>query len=48
MVKKQQIDPQPQTLQPTSQLDRFSIVFEYDKTLQEVRRDVRIRTHKAA
>jgi hypothetical protein len=42
MVKTQQI----QTLQPTSQLERFVLGFEYDKTLQEVRREVRIRTDK--
>ncbi|MDB5166879.1 MAG: hypothetical protein JWN26_24 [Candidatus Saccharibacteria bacterium] len=44
MVKKQQIDPLP----PTSQLERFVLGFEYDKTLQEVRREVRVRTDKGA
>lgn len=43
MVKKQQItDPLP-TL---SQLERFSLGFEYNKTLQEVKREVRVRTAK--
>lgn len=27
-----------------SALDRFSLAFEYDKTLQEIKRDVRVRT----
>lgn len=40
MVKKQQIT----TIQKTSALDRFSLAFEYDKTLQEIKRDVRVRT----
>lgn len=48
MVKKQQIQPHTQTVQPISQLDRFPISFEYDKTLQEVKRDVRVRTFKSA
>ncbi|MGV9002019.1 MAG: hypothetical protein ACOH18_03650 [Candidatus Saccharimonadaceae bacterium] len=30
--------------QKTSALDRFSLGFEYDKTLQEIKREVRIRT----
>ena len=47
MVKKQQI----QTAQPfpqISQLERFVLGFEYDKTLQEVKREVRVRTDKNA
>ncbi len=28
----------------TSSLERFSLGFEYDKTLQEIKREVRIRT----
>ena len=40
MVKKQQI----QTANTTSALDRFTLTFEYDKTLQEIKRDVRVRT----
>ena len=40
MVKKQQIT----AIQKTSALDRFSLAFEYDKTLQEIKRDVRTRT----
>ncbi|MEO6109409.1 MAG: hypothetical protein ABIP50_00135 [Candidatus Saccharimonadales bacterium] len=40
MVKKQQIT----TNTNTSALDRFSLSFEYDKTLQEIKRDVRVRT----
>ena len=44
MVKKQQI----QTLPITSQLERFSLGFEYNKTIQEVRREVRARTDKNA
>lgn len=45
MVQKQQIQTQP--LPQISQLERFSISFEYDKTLQEVKRDVRMRTNKS-
>ena len=30
--------------QKTSSLERFSLGFEYDKTLQEIKREVRIRT----
>ncbi len=41
MVKKQQITTNTNT---TSALDRFSLSFEYDKTLQEIKRDVRVRT----
>lgn len=40
MVKKQQI----QTIPKTTSLDRFALAFEYDKTLQEIKREVRIRT----
>lgn len=40
MVKKQQID----TMQNPSALERFSLGFEYNKTLQEIKREVRIRT----
>jgi hypothetical protein len=47
MVKKQQIQT-PQMLPPTSQLERFVLGFEYDKTIQEVRREVRVRTDKNA
>lgn len=47
MVKKQQIQT-PKILPPVSQLERFVLGFEYDKTLQEVRREVRARTDKKA
>jgi len=30
--------------QKTSALDRFSLGFEYNKTLQEIKREVRLRT----
>ncbi|MDB5159759.1 MAG: hypothetical protein JWO99_22 [Candidatus Saccharibacteria bacterium] len=40
MVKKQQIE----TNHNPSALERFSLGFEYDKTLQEIKREVRIRT----
>lgn len=40
MVKAQQI----QTLQSVSQLERFVLGFEYDKTLREIKHDVRSRT----
>ncbi len=30
--------------QKTSSLERFSLGFEYNKTLQEIKREVRIRT----
>lgn len=43
MVKNQQIH---KTLPATSQLERFSLGFEFDKTIQEVKRDVRTRTYK--
>jgi hypothetical protein len=41
MVKKQQVTT---TIAKTSALDRFALAFEYDKTLQEIKRDVRVRT----
>lgn len=31
-----------------SMLEKFSVDFEYNKTLQEIKRDVRVRTHKAS
>jgi hypothetical protein len=40
MVKKQQMTNHPQI----SSLERFTLGFEYDKTLQEIKREVRIRT----
>lgn len=40
MVHKQHI----QTIHIASQLERFNIGFEYDKTLQQVKRDIRIKT----
>lgn len=40
MNQQQQVD----TMTTPSQLDRFNIGFEYDKTLQQVKRDMRIRT----
>jgi hypothetical protein len=40
MVKKLQMTSHPQT----TALERFSLAFEYDKTLQEIKREVRIRT----
>ena len=40
MNQKQQI----QAISPTSQLERFSIGFEYDKTLRQVKYETRIRT----
>lgn len=40
MVNKQQIE----TMQKPSALQRFNITFEYDKTLTEVKRDVKVRT----
>lgn len=45
MVQKQQIQNHPSSTM--SQLERFSLGFEYDKTLQEVKRDVRVRTYKS-
>jgi len=40
MVNKQQST----AIQSTSALDRFTLGFEYDKTLQEIKREVRVRT----
>jgi len=40
MEQKQQV----QTKQTASKLDRFVLGFEYDKTLQQLKREVRIRT----
>ena len=40
MVNKQQIE----STQKPSSLDRFALSFEYNKTLQEIKREVRIRT----
>jgi len=40
MVQKQPIN----TIQRISQLERFSLGFEYDKTLQQVKHETRIRT----
>jgi hypothetical protein len=40
MGNKQQI----QTSNTISQLERFNLGFEYNKTLQQVKREVRIRT----
>ncbi len=34
---------QSTTIQPSA-LDRFTLSFEYDRTIQEIRRDVRHRT----
>lgn len=42
MAQKQQI----QTIETVSQLERFALGFEYDKTLQEVKRDMRVRTFR--
>lgn len=41
MVQKQNIKA---INNKTSQLERFSLGFEYDKTLQQVKHDIRIRT----
>ena len=41
MSNKQQIQSGNTT---PSQLERFSLGFEYDKTIQQVRQEVRIRT----
>ena len=43
MVKKQQITNN-QNIHKTSALESFNLAFEYDKTLQEIKRDVRVRT----
>jgi len=40
MTQKQQI----QTISPVSQLERFNLGFEYDKTLRELKHEMRIRT----
>jgi len=40
MVKKQQIE----TSHAPSSLERFPLGFEYNKTIQEIKREVRIRT----
>jgi len=40
MVQKQQI----QTINSASKLEQFSLGFEYDKTLQQVKQDMHIRT----
>ncbi len=40
MAQKQQI----QTTNPISKLESFNLGFEFDKTLQQVKRDVRFRT----
>ena len=40
MSQKQQI----KVTNTVSQLERFSLGFEYDKTLQQVKQDMRIRT----
>lgn len=42
MANDKQIQP-PQT---ASRLERFNLGFEYDKTLQEIKREVRLRTYK--
>jgi hypothetical protein len=44
MVKKQQIESYTSSAIDTSALERFSLGFEYNKTLQEIKREVRIRT----
>ena len=40
MSQKEQI----QTTQPASKLERFVLGFEYDKTLTELKREIRVRT----
>ena len=45
MVKDQQIQ---QPLLPTSQLENFTLDFEYDKTIRQVKRDVRLRAESKA
>jgi len=42
MNKKEQIQAFP----TVSKLESFTLGFEYDKTLQEVKRAVRVRTYK--
>ncbi len=39
-------DKQIQPTTTTSRLERFNLGFEYDKTLQEIKREVRLRTYK--
>ena len=39
-MSKQQIE----TTHTPSSLDRFSLTFEYNKTIQEIKKEVRIRT----
>jgi len=49
MVKNQQIQTTPDQQQnPTSKLEAFALSFEYNKTLQEIKRETHKRTHKAA
>ena len=43
MNQKQQIQAIANTV---SKLERFAICFEYDKTLQQLKREVRIRTQE--
>lgn len=43
MVKKQQTSQVSEPTKTTA-LDRFALSFEYNKTLQEIKREVRIRT----
>lgn len=40
MVKNQQMTSLPKT----SSLERFSLGFEYDQTLQEIKRNIKMRT----
>ena len=40
-------DQSSHAMQQISALSKFDLTFEYNKTLQEVRREVRIRTEKA-
>jgi hypothetical protein len=42
IIAKRSQDP----IDKPSVLEQFSLGFEYNKTLQEVKRDVRLRTHK--
>lgn len=46
MVKKQE-QPIVHKNNKTSQLDKFQLGFEFDKTLGEIRSEVRARTHNA-
>ncbi|MDP3445214.1 MAG: hypothetical protein Q8T08_20330 [Ignavibacteria bacterium] len=41
MKQKQQI----QSIAQSSQLERFNLGFEYDKTLRQVKNDVQLRTY---